>query len=323
MDTLLHVGALGPLKVWREDRSVTPTAVKPKTLLAMLAMSPNEVVPVTSLAAELWGDRAPRSAKTVIQTYVLSVRKLIAQALPADSNTAMAMAKKILSTTQDGYMLNVPQDHIDVRRFERLVDAGHRARERGDYQAASKNFAEALDCWNGRALADVRLGPNLRLGVTRLEEARLNVVDCRIDADLRLGRHHELLGELAALVTQHRTHEGFAAHYMLALYRSGRRSEALEVYQRLHASLVREKGLEPSPPLRRLQRSMLVSDRSLSDSSDGWRTTESGRSPAERTRSRVGTGPQPISAELASAPWHVAGGGETFTRDLTSRWTAG
>jgi SARP family transcriptional regulator, regulator of embCAB operon len=105
----------------------------------------------------------------------------------------------------------------------------------------------------------------LEVEAHRLEEARLNVLDRRIDADLRLGRHHELLGELAGLVGRYRTHEGMHAHFMLALYRSGRRGEAIEVYRRMRTGLVNELGLEPSPSLRRLQHAILMSDPRLTD----------------------------------------------------------
>jgi SARP family transcriptional regulator, regulator of embCAB operon len=125
--------------------------------------------------------------------------------------------------------------------------------------------SEALAIWRGRALVDVQTGPLLEVESHRLEEARLDVLDRRIDADLRLGRHHELLGELAGLVGRYRTHEGLHAHLMLALYRSGRRGEAIDVYRRMRTGLVNELGLEPSPSLRRLQHAILMSDRRLTE----------------------------------------------------------
>jgi DNA-binding SARP family transcriptional activator len=113
--------------------------------------------------------------------------------------------------------------------------------------------------------------------VQRLEEARLNALDCRIDADLRLGRHHELLGELSALVSQYRTHEGLCAHLMLALYRSGRRGAAVNAYGRLHSCLSSELGLEPSAQLQRLQRTMLTAGRDSADLDASWHEATEGR----------------------------------------------
>lgn len=126
-----------------------------------------------------------------------------------------------------------------------------------DYQGATRKLREALDLWSGEgALADIQAGSLITMEVERLEEARLFALDQRIEADLRLGRHRELVSELTFLVHRHRTHEGLHAQLMLALHRSGRRDKALRAYQRLHAALDNELGLEPSLPLQRLQRSI-------------------------------------------------------------------
>lgn len=228
----MEIKVLGSLVVRHREGSLTPTAAKPRTVLAMLAMHANDVVPVKALVDELWGDAAPRSARTTVQTYVVQLRKLTAVALGNPPDVATRSAKQILATVPGGYMLSSPDDQVDVRRFEQQASAGHRAREHGDFEEASKRFADALSSWRGPALADIQTGPHLSVETTRLEEARLNALYCRIEADLRLGRHHELLSELAALVARHRTHEGLCAHLMLALYRSGRRCEALDIYHR-------------------------------------------------------------------------------------------
>ena len=134
---------------------------------------------------------------------------------------------------------------------------GYRAMDAEDFAGASRVLGEALALWSGSALADVKAGVPLGLEVRRLEETRLCALYQRIEADLRLGRHREVLGELSGLVSRYRTHENLHGQFMLALYRSGRRGEALSVYQRLHQALVRDLGLEPSAELRRLQRAML------------------------------------------------------------------
>lgn len=255
----MDIAVLGALAVKENGISVTPTAPKPRQVLAMLALHADQVVPVAALIEELWGDCPPRSARTTLQTYVLQLRELIAEALKHDpEGTAPRTAKDVLVTLPGGYMLNTSGGTSDVREFERLAGTGYRAMDVEDYTGAARRLREALALWNGAALADVQTGTQLEMQVRRLEESRLCALDQRIEADLRLGRHREILGELSMLVTRYRTHENLHGQFMLALHRSGRRSEALGVYQRLRNALVRELGLEPSPALRRMQRSILL-----------------------------------------------------------------
>jgi DNA-binding SARP family transcriptional activator len=255
----VDIAVLGPLAVRENGISVTPTAPKPRQVLALLALHADEVVPVASLVEELWGDRAPRSARTTLQTYVLQLREMIAAALVHDpEGTAPRIAKDVLVTAPGGYVLHTSGGASDVRDFERLAGVGYRAMDAGDFPRAARELSTALALWNGSALADVTAGPQLEMQVRRLEETWLCALDQRIEADLRLGRHRELLAELTVLVSRYRTHENLHGQFMLALHRSGRRSEALDVYQRLRQTLVRELGLEPSAGLRRLQRSILM-----------------------------------------------------------------
>lgn len=292
----MRIAILGPLAATHHSQPVAPTAAKPRTVLAVLATHANDVVPISSLIAELWQDSPPRNARTTTQTYILSLRKLIHAA--AQHAGVADDAKKVLVTTPAGYLLRVPPDSVDASHFERLANIGHRARERQDYVAAARTFAEALSWWRGPAFVDVQAGRRLRLYAQRLGEIRLNVLDCRIEADLRLGRHHELLGGLSAVTTQHPTHEGLVAHLMLALYRSGRRCEALEAYQRLRVSLAEKRGLEPAPALRRLHRSMLSADQATTDLTETWQATHA------VVRRSV---PQPrIPADVAAMPWSVS-----------------
>jgi SARP family transcriptional regulator, regulator of embCAB operon len=296
----LDVKILGTLMISLGGTSVTPTAPKPRVVLAMLALHSNYVVLIDTLSTELWGESAPRSARTTIQGYIVHLRKLVAAGLPPHER---ARAKEIVVTAPGGYRLDTGGE-VDVWHFEELARAGHRARQDGDFAGAARSFSAALACWRGPVLADVQLGPHLRVDATRFEEARLNVLDCRIEAELRLGRHHELLGELAALVARYRTHEGLSAHLMLALYRSGRRCEALEVYRRLHSSLANEQGLEPTPSLRRLQRSMLIPDRGAAESTENtYAATVGGRGHLNVIHDAAR--PRGISAELAAIPWHA------------------
>ncbi|OIK06011.1 AfsR/SARP family transcriptional regulator [Streptomyces monashensis] len=273
----MDIEVLGALDVRENGVSVTPTAPKPRQVLALLALHADHVVPVATLIEELWGGQPPRSARTTLQTYVLQLREMIAAALARDPEGAEPRsAKDVLSTAPGGYVLNTFGGTTDVREFERLAGLGYRAMDAGDFPRAARELCDALALWNGTALADVHTGPQLEMHRRRLEETRLCALDQRIEADLRLGRHRELLGELTVLVSRYRTHENLHGQFMLALHRSGRRSEALDAYQRLRTTLVRELGLEPSGALRRLQRSILMAGPEPAPAADGERLSRVG-----------------------------------------------
>ncbi|MFD5029100.1 BTAD domain-containing putative transcriptional regulator [Streptomyces sp. NPDC058405] len=255
----MDIDVLGALAVRQDGRSITPTAPKPRQVLALLALHADQVVPVTALIEELWAGEPPRSARTTLQTYVLQLRSLIAAALKHGAQEGEERtAKDVLVTLPGGYRLDSGGGSSDVREFDRLAGLGYRAMDAGDHPRASRQLREALALWSGPAFADVHGGAQLDMEIKRLEESRLCALDQRIEADLRLGRHRELLAELTVLVSRYRTHENLHGQFMLALHRSGRRGEALNVYQRLRGTLVRELGLEPSAGLRRLQRSILM-----------------------------------------------------------------
>ncbi|MEU0787862.1 AfsR/SARP family transcriptional regulator [Streptomyces sp. NPDC006173] len=254
----MEIDVLGPLGVRVNGVAVMPTAPKPRKVLALLALHVDRVLPVGLLIEELWGQRPPRSARTTLQTYILQLRELIGAALqPAAQDGVPVSAKDVLVTAPGGYLLRGGGGTSDVQKFERLAGMGYRAMDAEDFAGAARLLREALALWSGSALADVQTGAQLEMEVRRLEETRLCALYQRIEADLRLGRHRELLGELTVLVSRYRTHENLHGQFMLALHRSGRRGEALSVYQRLRQALVRDLGLEPSGGLRRLQRAIL------------------------------------------------------------------
>ncbi len=266
----MDIEVLGTLAVRENGISVTPTAPKPRQVLALLALHADQVVPVSAMIEELWAGTPPRSARTTLQTYVLQLRALIATALEQDAaagepggegggeRAVRRTAKDVLVTLPGGYLLNSGGGTSDVREFDRLAGMGYRAMDADDFAGAARLLREALSLWSGPAFADVQGGIQLDMETQRLEETRLCALDQRIEAELRIGRHRELLAELTVLVSRYRTHENLHGQFMLALHRSGRRGEALDVFQRLRATLVRELGLEPSAALRRLQRSILM-----------------------------------------------------------------
>jgi SARP family transcriptional regulator, regulator of embCAB operon len=255
-----EINVLGPLRVLVDGVSVVPTASKPRQLLAMLAINASRVVTTSALMDELWGNSTPRSAAGTLQTYILHVRRLIRAALPPEEQ---GEALKVLATTPTGYVLRVDPEVVDAVRYARLASAGRLAGETGDYVAAERLLTSALALWRGPALVDVPVGRQMEIEAMRLGESRLTDLTMRIDADLRLGRHHQLLGDLAALCARHPYMENFRAQYMLALYRSGRPGQALEAYQEMRTTIRDHLGVDPSRTLRELHRAILAGDAAL------------------------------------------------------------
>ena len=240
---------LGPLEVWDEGSEVPLGGPKPRALLAVLLLHPNEVVPDDRLADELWGEDPPEGGTAALRVHVSRLRK----ALPQD----------VVSTRSPGYVIRVEPDQLDLHRFERLVDEGRGLLARGLAANASERLRDALSLWRGPALADFTYERFAQAAIARLEEIKLAAVELRIDADLALGRHDELVGELEALVADQPLRERLRGDLMTALYRSGRQAEALEAYQDARRALVDELGIEPGPALHELQRAILRQDPSL------------------------------------------------------------
>ncbi|MDG4820770.1 BTAD domain-containing putative transcriptional regulator [Asanoa sp. WMMD1127] len=246
----MHFRILGALEIVRGDQDRTPSTPKLRQVMALLLVRHNRIVRTNELVDELWGEDPPPSALATLQTYIYKLRKLLATDEPGGR-------EELLRTKPHGYYVDLSGQHLDSCLFGQLVDAGRARMEQGDHSETSRLLTEALGIWRGGALADVVHGNVLAAEVTRLEEWRLQALEIRLDADLALGRHRELLGELRTLAAAHPLHEGFQAKLMAALHRSGRRYEALDVYHRLSQLLDAELGLEPSPELLRLHRSLL------------------------------------------------------------------
>jgi DNA-binding SARP family transcriptional activator len=203
------------------------------------------------------GRRAPQEALTTLQTYILQLRKALAA---ATGGTLAEVAANLLQTRSNGYRFVTEPGELDLHKYRELERSATRALGEGDLRSASRNFRQALDLWTEPTLVDVEQGRLLEAEVARLERSRLTMLEHRIELDLRLGLHREILSELAALVAQQRFHEDLHAQYILALYRSGCRTRALEVFHQLRRCMVDELGLEPSPKLQRLVQAVLISD---------------------------------------------------------------
>jgi DNA-binding SARP family transcriptional activator len=226
---------LGPLEVLGDDgRPVALPPAKPRALLVLLLLNRNRTVRTEALVDQLWDERPPATATKTVQVYVSQLRKGLGDRL---------------QTRPGGYELRVDDEELDADRFERLAGEG--------------DYRHALELWRGPALVDVRGEAFARSAAERLEEARLAALEDRIDADLDAGRHAALVGELEQLVEEHPVRERLRGQLMLALYRSGRQAEALDVYRRTRTLLADELGLEPSPELRELEQAILRQDEAL------------------------------------------------------------
>lgn len=259
---MMRISVLGPLSIHHGTVEMTPTAQKPCTVLALLLLNHVRVVPVSALIDELWKEVPPKTARAALQIYVLQLRKTLAQ---TTGLTLAEVAETTLQTVQNGYRLVVEPGQFDLEIYHRLHRAGSEAMDAGDFRLASQHFRQALDLWRGPAMADVESGTRIRAEVAALEQSRQTMLDYRIELDLRLGLHREILGQLAALTTRNRFHENSHAQYMIALYRSGYRIRALEAFHRLRHNMISEFGLEPTPKLRELHQAVLTLDPALDE----------------------------------------------------------
>jgi DNA-binding SARP family transcriptional activator len=241
---------LGPLEVFDGARAVVIGGGKRRSLLALLLLHGNEVVSADRLIDELWGERPPPTAAKGLQVYVSQLRKELQNGADRDGD--------VLVTRANGYVLQLGADDVDVQRFERSVSAGERALAAGEPDRAAQRLRQGLALWRGPPLADFTYEPFAQQEIARLDELRLVALEQRIDADLALGRHAQVIGELEALVRDHPMRERIRGQLMLALYRCGRQAEALETYRDGRRHMSDELGLEPGPELRELEARILT-----------------------------------------------------------------
>ena len=244
---------LGPLEVMVDGTAVDLGGLKQRALLAILLLHANQPVHRDVLIDRLWGEHPPAGAEHAVNVYIWRLRK----ALQAASGTEGVV------TRQGAYLLQAAEEQVDVALFERLADQGRRALAAQAPGRASAVLGEALALWRGVPLADFRFEPFAQAEATRLEGLRASVVEDRIEADLALGRHAHVIGELEALVAADPLRERLHQQLMVALYRCGRQADALAVYQDARRTLGEELGIEPCQPLQQLERAILEQDPSL------------------------------------------------------------
>jgi DNA-binding SARP family transcriptional activator len=253
----MEFGILGPLEVRDGDRVVALGGARQRAVLAVLLLHANQVVSSDRLIDELWGDEPPKAAAASLRVFVSELRKAL------EPERGQRASGQVLVTRPPGYLVRVEPGQLDLQQFERLLERGRQALVGERPEAASLALREALSVWRGPALADFAYEPFAQAAIARLEELRVTALELRIEAELALGRHSELVGELEALVAEYPLHERLRRQLMLALYRSGRQSEALEAYRQARRALVEELGIEPSPALQDLERAILRQDSAL------------------------------------------------------------
>jgi DNA-binding SARP family transcriptional activator len=243
---------LGPLEVLDGDGPVALGRVKERLVLAVLLLHANEFVSRDRLVDELWGESPPPTASKAVNVYVSQLRKTLTR------NGAYP-----IQTATGGYRLSVDADQLDVIRLQQLLTGAREHASAGQFESAAEQFREALALWRGRTLAGLELEGGGRHEIEQLEETRMAALMDRIDCDLSLGRHEQLIGELNRLVSEHPLRERLRAQQMLALYRADRQAEALDAYQQARQTLVNDLGIEPSEALQRLQKGILAHDPAL------------------------------------------------------------
>src|SRR5262245_8182334 len=246
---------LGPVEVVDNGRAVALGPAKQRAVLVILLLHVNQVVSRDRLVEDLWGDRAPETAPKALHGYVSQLRKVLD---PRDGREL-----HVLITRAPGYLLQLDPEQVDLQRFLLLSRRGKRELADGDAQAAAATLAEALSLWRGPPLAEFASAPFALAESLRLEELWVSTLENRVEADLAVGRHDELIDDLETAVAEHPFRERLCGQLMLALYRSGRQAEALEVYRMTRRRLVEELGIEPGPALHELEQAILRQDRAI------------------------------------------------------------
>lgn len=244
---------LGPLRVVDGEDRTSISARKIETVLALLLIRSDQVVLPNQLMTEIWGDHPPRRATAGLHVYISQLRKFLHRPDRPENPVV---------TQSPGYLLRQGHDELDFHLFLRHVDQGRSRLREQHYEDACDRFERALRLWRGPVLGDIR-GPIIDGFVAWLVEVRMECLELSSEAQLRMGRHRELVGWLYSLTAEYPLRETFYRQLMLALYRSERQADALKVYEKARRVLITELGLEPCRALRELQQAILVDDERL------------------------------------------------------------
>ena len=249
----LEFRILGPLEINVDGRVLPLGSPKQAALLGLLLVNAGKTISRGRLIEELWGEAPPATVDSALHVYLSRLRRLLESAGAADA----------LVRERYGYRLLVKTEQLDANRFQRLAGEGSEALAAGKPALAAERLQQALALWRGPALADLQSERFAVAAAAALEEDRVAALEQRLEADLALGRHRQLIRELETLVAEHPFRERLRAQLMLALYRSGRQAEALRAYQRARRTLADELGIEPGHELKQLEQAMLAQDATL------------------------------------------------------------
>jgi len=244
---------LGPLEALDGDQRVPLPGGRGRALLALLILNVGKVVSTERLIDDLWGETVPPTVQTALHGLVSDLRKRL------EPTRTKGEAPAVLRTAPPGYLLAVEPTCVDANRFRRLLEEARA----GEAAERAATLREALGLWRGPALADFTYEPFAQREIATLEELRLEAIEQRVDADMAVGLENELVAELEALAAEHPFRERLRGQLMLALYRTGRQADALEVYRDARRTLVEELGIEPGAALRQLEQAILRQDPSL------------------------------------------------------------
>jgi DNA-binding SARP family transcriptional activator len=242
---------LGPFEAFDGKRGLSLGGARQRAVLALLLLRANEALTRDVIVDELWGEQPPQTVGKVLQNCISALRK----ELPGGVDT--------LRTVGSSYVLQLTAGELDRDRFERGLAEGRAALAAGELENAAEQLRAALGLWRGAPLCDFAYERFAQDEIARLEELHVTAVEDRIEADLALGRHSEVVPEVEALVARHPVRERLRGQLMLALYRSGRQAEALAAYRDARRTLLGELGIEPGRALQQLEQAILAQDPAL------------------------------------------------------------
>jgi DNA-binding SARP family transcriptional activator len=249
----LEFGLLGPLIVRQGDRPLPISFGNQRVLLAALLARANQVVSLDDVAELIWDAHPPRSARVTTQNYIKRLR----QALGRDEG------RERIRTHPGGYLIRTSQAELDLAQFRELCAAGLEAARQRSWEIASERLMAAVALWRGQPFSDIPCEALAHREASWLGEQRLQALEARIDADLHLGRHYQVISELQQLISAEPLRERLHALLLLALYRCGQQAVALDAYRQARQLLADNTGMDPGPGLRQLHQRILRSDPSL------------------------------------------------------------
>ncbi|MEV4086416.1 BTAD domain-containing putative transcriptional regulator, partial [Nonomuraea fuscirosea] len=300
----LRFAVLGPVRAWRDGRELDLGTPLQRSILGMLLLRQGHAVTPNEMIDAVWGEEAPPRALGALRTYVSRLRTVLEPDRPARSRP------ELLTSIGRGYALRLPDDSLDLVRFERGISQAEAARKAGRLAAAAGELRSALALFEGEPLAGT-VGPYAEHQRDRLIERRISVIETLMDVDLELGNHAEVVSELIALTADHPLRERLRAQLMLALYRCGRQGDALSVFTETREALIDELGIEPGTELSALHQRILTADPALAlETSDIPQADE----PAQEQEEQPPAPELPRPAQLPAAAGDFTGRKEIVVR---------